>query len=87
MKKKSIGFIILIIILGALIGSALGEMIAYLIPSGVVKQFFLKSIIASFGPSVLNIVIFTITFGLSIKINIMAVIGIIIAAYILRWIE
>jgi hypothetical protein len=82
--KRSIGFIILVVIAGALIGSALGEIIASVIPAGMVKQFFLKSISASFGPAVLNMVIFTITLGLSIKINITAVIGMILAAYLLR---
>jgi uncharacterized membrane protein len=87
MRKKSLGFVILIIILGALIGSALGEVIAYVIPGGVVQDFFLKSVSASLGPGTLDIIILTLTLGFSVKLNIIGVFGIFIAAYILRWID
>jgi len=87
MRKKSLGFVILIIVMGALIGSALGEVIAYVIPDGVVQDFFLKSVSASLGPGTLDIIILTFTLGFSIKLNIIGVFGILIAAYILRWIE
>ncbi len=87
MKRKSVGFILMIIFLGALIGSALGEVVGALIPAGVVKQFFLKSAAASMGPATFDIIILTVTFGLSFKINVMGIIGILIAAYALRWVE
>jgi hypothetical protein len=87
MKKKSIGYWIVVLFIGAMIGSALGEVIAYILPSGVVKQFFLKSATASVGPGTLNIIILTLTLGFSIKLNVMGVIGIFIAAYILRWMD
>ena len=87
MRKKSIWFILLIIFLGALIGSALGEIIAYLLPDGVVKQALIKAAVASIGPGTLDIIILTLTLGFSIKVNIIGVIGILIAAYLLRWME
>ena len=87
MRKKNLGYITLIIILGALIGSALGEIIAFILPAGVVKEFFLKSAAASIGPGTLNIIILTITLGFSIKINTIGILGIVIAAYLLRWID
>ena len=87
MRKKSAAFIIFIIIIGALIGTALGEVIGILIPAGVVQDFFLKSASASVGPATLNIILFTITLGFSFKLNITGVIGILIAAYALRWID
>ena len=85
--KKGWVFYIVVLFVGALIGSALGEIIAYIIPAGVVQQFFLKSATASVGPGTLNIIILTITIGFSIKVNIMGIIGILIAAYALRWID
>jgi len=87
MRKKSVAFVVLIIIMGALIGSALGEIIAYVVPDGVVKDFFLKSVSASLGPGTLDIIILTFTLGFSIKLNIIGVFGIFIAAYLLRWID
>jgi len=87
MRKKSAVFVVFIIIIGALIGTAIGEVIGILVPQGVVQDFFLKSASASLGPGTLDIILFTITLGFSFKLNIMGVIGILIAAYALRWIE
>ena len=87
MRRKSLGFIIFIIVLGALVGSALGEVLGLILPVGVVKDFFLKSATASIGPGTLDIILLTFTIGFSLKLNITGVIGIVIAAYALRWIE
>ena len=87
MKKRSWIFYIVVLFVGALIGSAMGEVVAFLIPPGVVKQFFLKAATASIGPGTINIIILSLTFGFSIKVNIMGIIGILIAAYALRWID
>ena len=87
MRKKSVAFVVLIIVLGALIGSALGEIIAYVAPDGVVKDFFLKAVSASIGPGTLDIIILSFTLGFSIKLNIIGVFGIFIAAYVLRWVD
>ena len=87
MRKKSVGFIIFIIFIGALIGSAVGEVLAFIIPAGVVKDFFLKSITASIGPGTLDLILLKFTLGFAIKLNITGVIGVFIAAYILRWVD
>jgi uncharacterized membrane protein (DUF441 family) len=87
MKKKSWFFILLVLVVGALIGSTLGEILAYVMPAGVVKQFFLKSFIPTFGPATLDIGILTLTFGISLKINFISIFGIFIAGYLLRWID
>jgi len=87
MRKKSLVFIIFIIIIGALMGSALGEILGLILPAGVVKDFFLKSATASIGPGTINIILLTFTLGFSIKLNITGVIGILIAAYALRWVD
>jgi uncharacterized membrane protein len=87
MRKKSAIFIIFIIIIGAMIGTAIGEVIGMLVPQGVVQDFFLKSASASIGPGTLDIILLTITLGFSFKLNVMGVIGVLIAAYVLRWID
>ena len=87
MRRKSVGFIIFVIVMGALIGSALGEILAFVMPVGVVKDFFLKSITASIGPGTLDLILFKITLGFALKLNITGVIGILISAYILRWVD
>ena len=87
MRRKSFGYFLLVIVAGALIGTVLGEIIAFVIPDGVVKDFFLKSATASLGPGTLNIIVMSFTLGFSIKLNITGVIGILVAAYAFRWID
>ncbi|NOX36833.1 MAG: DUF4321 domain-containing protein [Calditrichaeota bacterium] len=87
MRRKGLGLILVIIFLGAIIGSAMGEVLGLILPNGVVKEFFLRSASFSVGPAVLNLIVFTVTLGFSMKINVIGVIGILIAAYILRWID
>lgn len=87
MRKKSLGFIAIVIFFGAVVGTGLGKLLALLIPEGVVQDFFLKSVSASIGPGTLDILIMKFTFGFSFSINIMGIIGILIMAYFLRWIE
>ncbi len=87
MRKKRIGWMILIVVFGALLGSAMGEVLGYILPQGVVREFFLRAAQFSLGPVVLNLVVFSITLGFSVKLNIIGVIGFVLAAYFLRWMQ
>jgi Domain of unknown function (DUF4321) len=87
MRKKSLGFILIILLLGGLVGTALGEVLSLVLPEGVVKEFFLRSASFGFGPAEINLVILTFTLGFSLKINIIGVIGIILLGYLLRWLD
>ncbi|NOY78889.1 MAG: DUF4321 domain-containing protein [Calditrichaeota bacterium] len=84
-RRKSIGYLFLILFLGALIGSALGEVIGLILPPGVVREFFLRSAVGGIAPATLNASLFTITLGFSFKLNVIGIIGVAIAAYIVRW--
>ena len=85
-SKQSLGFIVVVLLMGAVMGTLLGELIAFLLPDGVVKDFFLKSGEIGFGPGTLNAVLFTITLGLTLKLNVVGLIGIGVAVYLLRWV-
>lgn len=84
-RKKSMGFIVLVLVLGALIGSALGEVIGLVIPPGVVNDFFTKAVEGGLGPTTVNLLLVTFTIGFTFKLNLIGVVGIFIAAYLLRW--
>ncbi len=71
--------------LGAIVGTLIGEILGFILPEGVVKQFFLLSKSLSVGPGALNIIILQLTLGLSITLNVISLIGIAIAYYLLRW--
>ena len=71
--------------LGAIVGTLIGEILGFILPEGVVKQFFLLSKTLSVGPGTLNIIMLQLTLGLSITLNVISLIGIAIAYYLLRW--
>jgi hypothetical protein len=77
---------VLILLIGAMTGTLLGELIAILLPEGVVKEFFLKSGTLAFGPGTLNVVVFSLTLGMTFKINAIGLIGLAFAVYLLKWV-
>lgn len=84
--QKSLGTVILTLILGVLIGAIISEVIGLFLSEGsVAEQLFVRYI--SFGPEVThwNLVIIDLTFGFEIHFNLMSVIGVFIASQMLRW--
>ncbi len=86
-KKRKLGYYMIVLILGAVVGSVLGDALSFLLPAGVLKQFFLKSVNFSVGPAPFNLSIIKLTLGFAININIVGVIGIFLVAYVLRWMD
>ncbi len=84
-RKFSLLMVIGVLLIGAMLGGLLGELIKIGLPSGVVKDVFLRAISFSFGPVPLDLLVFNFVIGLSIKINIISVIGFVIAYYVLRY--
>jgi len=84
-NTHTIGRIIIVIFLGAIVGGVLGEVIALLIPDGIVHEFFLRSVSFGFSPVTINLILITFTLGFTFKLNIIGVIGIFLATYIMRW--
>lgn len=84
-QKRSLGLIFIILIFGAVIGTILGDLLALLLPEGVVKQFFLQSVSLGISPMTLDFVVGTVTFGLRVKFNISSVLGLAVAYYFMRY--
>ena len=93
MNKRTLGFIFIVLFSGAVIGSVLGEFIGWIMPDGVVKQFFLTGIeldlagLSGFdsGVMVLNLIVLTLKFGLSVSLNFIGLVGLATAYYFLRY--
>jgi len=93
MKKRSISLITLILFFGTMLGSIFGELIGWILPESVVKEFFLKSINFSLGGLIgdqngvinLNLVMVSIQFGLKLTFNFCSIIGFSAAYYFLRY--
>lgn len=84
-QKRSLGLIFIVLLFGAVIGTILGDLLALLLPEGVVKQFFLQSVSLGISPVTLDFIIGTVTFGLRVKFNISSILGLAVAYYFLRY--
>ena len=83
---KSLGTVILSLMLGVLIGAIFSEVIGLFLSEGsVAEQLFVRYV--SFGPEVThwNLVILDLTFGFEFHFNLMCVIGVFVASQLLRW--
>lgn len=93
MTKRSLALIALTLFIGAMAGTLIGELLGWILPEGVVKDFFLTSVTFDLaglvgdesGVIVLNLIMFTLKFGLTLKINFTSIIGIAGAYYFLRY--
>ena len=92
-KSKSFGLVFLILFFGSMIGSLLGEILGFLLPPGVVKDFFLTSIYFDLagvfgnakGVITIDLLMFLLKFGLEIKINFTSIIVLANEFYLLRF--
>jgi hypothetical protein len=84
-RRLSVTWILSAVILGAVIGSALGQVIGLALPDGVVKEFFTNTANIGFDPVQVNLGIIDFTLGFYFRLNVIGVIGIVLAAYIFRW--
>lgn len=87
-RTKELKILLFLLVLGMIMGSAVGEAIGHIVPetaNPVVRNFFLESVEWGFGPTPISLVVVTFTIGFSFKVNVMAVLGIVFAAYLFRW--
>ena len=93
MNKRPIGIIVLILFFGTLLGTLLGELLGWILPDSVVRDFFLRSVefsLAGLTPNgsgviSLDLIMFSVQFGLSITFNFTSIIGFSVAYYFLRY--
>jgi len=81
-------FIVLMIIIaaGALLGAVIGEAIGAAVRhDSLIYQMFVKGVSVGLQPPVtLSLVILTLTFGFTLKLNLSAVVGIVLALVLFR---
>jgi hypothetical protein len=83
--KRRIGLVALVFFLGVIVGSVVGEMIGLILPEGnVMRELFVSGKVLKVGPLDLDLIVFTLTFGFSLKVNLISVLGIVVVALLLR---
>jgi len=88
MQKKNLFFILVVLFMGCILGTALSMFVGLIIPDGVVKDFFILSKSFGFGQNPNNWLIlgpFRFKIGLFFDVSILSILGIFISWYILRY--
>lgn len=83
--KRRIGIVALVFFLGVVLGSVVGELIGALLPEGnVARELFVSGKEFKVGPIDLDLLVFSLTFGFTLKVNLISVLGIVLVALMLR---
>jgi hypothetical protein len=83
--QRGIGLIILVILAGLVVGSLLGELLGSLIPAGNARELITRGpMIGLMPPATIDLRFLAMTFGLSLKVNLVGVAGIVLAILALR---
>lgn len=74
--------LIFFILVGGLLGGLMGELLSLLSPSGFLKEVFLKSYHIGINPPfTLDLNLMNLTFGFTLRINLLSLLGIILGIY------
>jgi len=84
MDGKSILIGGVVIVTGALLGSFIGGFIGYAFPEGVIHDLFSREITAGLSPALLDLRVLELTFGCLFKLNVPAILGILLSAFLYR---
>jgi hypothetical protein len=81
------GKVVLILLTGALVGSVFSKVIGlFLRPDTVASKLFVDLYQPiKLGPLPIDLFVIELTFGLTLQVNLMSVIGVFVAAQLLRW--
>jgi hypothetical protein len=83
--RHGLGLIVLIVVSGLIIGSLLGELVASLLPSGVIHDLLTRGPqIGLSPPATVDLRFMALTFGIMLKINLVGLLGVALAAFALR---
>ncbi len=83
--KKNKFILLLIVIFGLIIGAFISELVASLLPAGVVRDVLTIAVQPSFGPLTFDLLAVKFTLGVGFRINLCSIFGLGIAAYIFKW--
>jgi hypothetical protein len=75
-RERKVWLLILFLILGALIGSLISHALMNIVP------FMDYGLHASFGPATLDLVVVSLTFGISISLTLGSALGILLGLYL-----
>jgi len=83
--KRRFAVVLLAVVVGVLAGSLITEIIRLILPTGVVKTFFMKEVAFGIDPIHLDLALFELTFGFTFHFNFVAMIAVAVTVYYFKW--
>ena len=84
-SRRNIKFLFIILFFGVVLGSIISMFIGFILPVGVVKDFFLMSQDLGWQRTTLNLGVIKITTGFIFSLSVCSIIGLFISWYFLRY--
>ena len=87
-QKRTMAFIFLVLFIGIITGSILSQLVASILPEGVVKDFFLTSRSIGWGmrpDNWIDLLVIRFKTGLFIDVSVVSLLGMVISWYFLRY--
>ena len=83
--RHGVGLLVLIVVAGLVVGSLLGELVANVLPSGMIHDLLTRGPqIGLSPPATVDLHFMAVTFGMMLKINVVGLLGVALAAFALR---
>ncbi len=85
-RRRPLAVVALILFLGIVIGTVVGEVVGLLLPEDkVIRKVFVNSTDFHLGPIHIDLVVFSFTFGFSLRVNLMSALGVFVVSFLLKW--
>jgi hypothetical protein len=85
LRRSEIVFLVVAMILAAVIGGLIGEIVSSFLPEGAVKTLFEKSIQIGFKTIEVQFYAISLAFGIMFRINFVSILLIILVIIYFRW--
>ena len=83
--KKSGWTLLGLMFIGGLLGGLLGEILTVFSPSELIQTIFARSVSPGIDPPLtVNLILIKVTFGFLLKINLLAILGILLGVYLYK---
>ncbi len=84
-RRRGVAFFVVIVILGGLIGSVIGELVGHFFSNNeLIYKIFTTGIEPGFDPREVDLAVILFTVGVTIKLNVCSALGMVLATYIYR---
>ena len=85
-RRRPLALVTLILLLGIIVGTVLGQAVGAILPEGkVIRDVFVNTTDFNVGPLHVDLVVFSFTFGFSLRVNMMGILGVFVVLGFLRY--